>query len=130
MNRLPVRDGVADIAICSMAIGYVPDVNNLFRELARVSRSIVVSDLHPAAVEAGWRRGFVAAGRHYEIEQFAHSTAQLDEAARACGFRLDWRTVAHLGEPERTIFARAGREQSFAAACDIPALLATCWVRS
>src|ERR1700722_11384821 len=38
MNRLPVRDNVADIAICSMAIGYLPALASLFRELARVSR--------------------------------------------------------------------------------------------
>lgn len=129
MNRLPVRDGGADIAICSMAIGYLPELKNFFRELARVCRKIIVSDLHPAAVEAGWRRGFVAAGHRYEIEQFAHTTPQLDEAAAATGFRLDWRLVANLGEPEREIFVRAGREHAFAAACDIPALLATCWVR-
>jgi hypothetical protein len=130
MNRLPVRDSVADIAICSMAIGYIPEIKNLFRELARVSQKIIVSDLHPAAVEAGWRRGFVAAGHRFEIEHFAHTTPQLDEAVDASGLHLDWRLVAHLGESEREIFARAGREHAFAAACEIPALLATCWVRS
>src|SRR5580692_6933664 len=61
MSRLPVRGGAADIAICSMAIGYIPELKNLLRELARVSQQIIVSDLHPAAVKAGWRRGFVAA---------------------------------------------------------------------
>jgi SAM-dependent methyltransferase len=130
MNRLPVRDGAADIAICSMAIGYIPKLNNLFRELARVSNKIIVSDLHPAAVDAGWRRAFVAAGHRYEIEQFAHTTRQMDEAATDSGLRLDWRLAAHLGEPERHIFARAGRAHAFAAACEVPALLATCWVRS
>jgi malonyl-CoA O-methyltransferase len=129
MNRLPVRDSAAEVAICSMAIGYIPELKNVFRELARISQRIIVSDLHPAAVEAGWRRGFVAAGHRYEIEQFAHTTPQLDEAAGASGLRLDWRMVAHLGEPERPVFARAGREHTFAAACEIPALLATCWVR-
>ncbi len=129
MNRLPLRESAAELTICSMAIGYIPELKNLFQELARVSQKIIVSDLHPAAVEAGWRRGFVAAGHRYEIEHFAHTTQQLDEAARAAGFRLDWRSVAHLGEPERAVFARAGRAHSFAAACEIPALLATCWVR-
>jgi SAM-dependent methyltransferase len=129
MNRLPVRDGAADIAICSMAIGYIPELKTLLRELARVSQRIIVSDLHPAAVEAGWRRGFVAAGHRYEIEHFPHTAPQLDEAAAAAGLRLHWRSVAHLDEPERAVFARAGRAHSFAAACDIPALLATCWVR-
>jgi SAM-dependent methyltransferase len=129
MNRLPVRDGVADIAICSMAIGYIPAVANLFRELARVSQRVIVSDLHPGAVESGWRRSFGAAGRRYEIEQFVHTPAQLDDAASDAGFKKDWRLIAHLGDPEREIFVRAGRDHSFAAACRIPALLGTCWIR-
>lgn len=130
MNRLPIREGAVDIAICSMAIGYIPEVKTLFRELARVSQKIIVSDLHPEAVEAGWKRGFVAAGHRCEIEQFAHTRPQLDKAACASGLRLNWRLVAHLGEPEREVFAQAGREHAFARACEIPALLATCWVRS
>jgi SAM-dependent methyltransferase len=129
MNRLPLRESAAELTICSMAIGYIPKLKNLFRELAHVSQKIIVSDLHPAAVEAGWKRGFVAAGHRCEIEQFAHTAPDLDEAARASGLRLDWRLVAHLGEPEREIFARAGREHAFTRACEIPALLATCWVR-
>ena len=129
INHLPVRNNAADIAICSMALGYIPELKDLFRELARVSRRIIVSDLHPAAVEAGWRRGFVAAGHRYEIEQFLHTPAQLDEAAADAGLRLEWRLVANLDEPEREIFERAGRARAFAAASGIPALIATCWVR-
>jgi malonyl-CoA O-methyltransferase len=130
MNRLPVRQGVADIAICSMVIGYIPDVRNLFRELARVSHSVIVSDLHPGAAEAGWQRGFETADGRFQIEHFVHTAPQLDEAANASGFRFDWRSVAYLGELEREVFVRAGREHSFAAACRIPALLSTRWVRS
>ncbi len=130
MNRLPIQDGATDIAICSMAIGYTRDLKNLFRELARVARKIIVSDLHSEAIEAGWKRGFVAAGHRCEIEHFTHTTSQLDDAAANSGLRLDWRLEAHLNEPEREIFARAGREHAFAAACEIPALLATCWIRS
>ena len=130
MNRLPVRDGIADVAICSMAIGYIPAVANLFRELARVSQRVIVSDL-PSGVR--WKQAGAgvsgAAGRRYEIEQFVHTPAQLDEAASDAGFRMDWRLIAHLGDPEREIFVRAGREHSFAAACRIPALLGTCWIR-
>jgi malonyl-CoA O-methyltransferase len=130
MNRLPVRQAVADIAICSMAIGYIADIRNLFRELARVSQSVIVSDLHPGAAEAGWQRGFETTDGRFQLEHFIHTAAQLDEAASASGFHSDWRSVAYLGELEREVFVRAGRENSFAAACRVPALLATCWIRS
>ena len=129
MNRLPIRDGIADIAICSMTMGYVRCIGKSVRELARVSRSLIVSDLHPHAVESGWRRCFEAAGRRYEINQYAYTPSQLDEAARHAGFRIAWRCTEYLGEPEREIFVRARREHAFAAACGIPALLSTCWIR-
>jgi ubiquinone/menaquinone biosynthesis C-methylase UbiE len=128
--RLPVADESADIAICSLAIGYVASVANLFRELARVSQRVVVSDLHEEAMNAGWRRCFEMAGRSWEIDNFPHTTRDLDKAASDSGLRIEWRFVAHLGEPEREIFVRAAREHAFADACSIPALLATCWVRS
>jgi len=130
MSRLPFQDGAADLSICSMALGYVPSPAACFREMARVSRRFVVSDLHPGAVEAGWRRRFESAGRRYEVEQFAHTTARLDQAGDDAGLRIDWRLTAHLGEPERGVFIRAGREYAFAEACRVPAILATCWVRA
>ena len=130
MNRLPLPDASADIAVCSLAVGYVASAGILFRELARVSRTVIVSDLHQHAVQAGWRRSFKVEGRRYHIEQFAHTAEELDAAAEASGFRIDWRVASHLGEPERDIFVRAGREHAFAEACRVPAILSSSWTRS
>ena len=129
MSRLPLQNDTADIAICSMAIGYVYELKDLFREFARVSRKVIVTDLHPAAINSGWRRGFAAAGNRYEIGCFAHTIAHLDDAANAAGLKLEWRAEAYLGEREREIFVRAGREHAFEACREIPAILASCWVR-
>jgi len=128
--RLPFADESADIAICSLAIGYVASVGNLFREMARVAQRVVVSDLHEDAMREGWRRCFEIAGRSCEIENFPHTARELDKAASDSGLRIEWRFEARLGEPERGIFVCAAREHAFADACRIPALLATCWVRS
>jgi malonyl-CoA O-methyltransferase len=130
MNVLPLKDAVADVAVCSLAVGYVPSVTNLFRQLARVSRSVIVSDLHECAVEAGWQRCFKVAGVSYEIEQFEHTAEELDVAANDSGFQIDWRMESHIGEPEREIFIRNRREYAFAEVCRIPAILSTCWIRS
>ena len=81
-------------------------------------------------MEAGWQRCFKVAGVRYEIEQFEHTAGELDAAANDSGFRIDWRVESHIGEPEREIFIRNGREYAFAEACRIPAILSTCWIRS
>ena len=130
MNELPLKDTIADLAICSLAVGYIPSVENFFREIARVSRSVIVSDLHEYAVQAGWRRSFEVEGRRYSIEQFEHTTRALDQAADASGFRIDWRVASQIGDPERDIFVRSGREHAFAQASCVPAILSTCWTRS
>ena len=91
---------------------------------------MIVSDLHECAVEAGWQRCFKVAGVRYEIEQFEHTAGELDAAANDAGFRIDWRMESHIGEPEREIFIRNGREYAFAEVCQIPAILSTCWIRS
>ena len=130
MNRLPLRDSIADIAICSLAAGYVPNVENLFRELARVARHVIVSDLHERAIEAGWNRCFEAEGCRYQIRQYRHSTRDLDAAAGLAGLRIAWRESSYISEAERQFFVETNRQYAFAAASSVPAILATCWSRA
>jgi SAM-dependent methyltransferase len=129
MLRLPIRDATVDVAICSFAVGYVESVADLFHEMARVSRSIIVIDLHPTAIETGWQRGFRAGDQRYLIRQFSHSPAELDRAAFSAGLQLAWRSESYIGEPERPIFLRAGREQALETASRVPAILSSCWER-
>jgi ubiquinone/menaquinone biosynthesis C-methylase UbiE len=130
MSSLPFHDSFADVAICSLALGYVRPIEKLFREMARVARTVIVSDLHEDAVQAGWRRSFQAEGRHYEIEQFPHPPEEVDKAAKNSGLAEKWRVAAHFGEPERDIFVREGRVWAFAGAARIPAIRCACWTRS
>jgi malonyl-CoA O-methyltransferase len=130
MNTLPLQDSVADVAVCSFALGYLPGVETALRELARVAHHVIVSDLHEHAIAAGWNRCFQHRGRQYRIQQFEHTAHDLDQAAARAGLRIDWRESSFIGEPERMFFVRAGREYAFENACSIPALLSTCWSRA
>lgn len=130
MNVLPFKDAIGDIAVCSLALGYVPSPGDLFRELARVSKRVIVSDLHERAIQAGWQRGFQVRGRGYQIEHFEHTTRELDEAADGSGLQIAWRVASYIGEPERESFVLSGREYAFAEASRVPAILSTCWIRS
>jgi ubiquinone/menaquinone biosynthesis C-methylase UbiE len=128
--RLPFSDSTFDLTLCSFAFGYLPSPAQAIAEMARVSRKgarIVVSDLQPAAIAAGWTRSFRAGGEVYEIDHHSHSVSDW-EAPK--GLTLDWRLDARFGEPEREIFRRAGKDASFEDLARIPAVLAMCWTKS
>jgi len=127
ISRIPLRDHAADIAICSFAIGYLPDARPAIGELARIARRVIVADLHPEAIRRGWTRSFRAAGKVYEVDHYLHTAEELDKAACGEGLSMVWRTEPSFGEPERGVFQRAGKELSEVQ--DVPAVLITEWNR-
>jgi ubiquinone/menaquinone biosynthesis C-methylase UbiE len=129
IRRLPLPDDIFDTAICSFALAYMPCVETVLRELGRVAGRIVVSDLHPEAVSAGWKRSFRAGDEVHEIPHHNHSIAALDAAAHRTGLKQEWRIEASFDEPERAIFAQAGKAAAFEQTRRIPAILITSWRR-
>lgn len=125
MLSLPFPDGFADLAICSLAIGYVVAPATALREMARVARRVVVSDLHPDAVRHGWVRSFRAGGDSVQIRSYAHSMADYE----AAGFVREWLVEARFGPQEVATFRTAGRADLYAAACSVNAIFAGSWVR-
>ena len=130
IRTIPVRDDAADLALCSFAMGYVASLREAFRELARVARRVVVSDIHPSALRRGWTRSFRAGDQVYELENYCHAEKDIEDAARDSGLSLAWRTEAFFGDPERRIFESAGKASAFDKVSRIPALLVNAWNRS
>ena len=78
----------AGVGICSVG-------RNLFRRTgASHRRSVIVSDLHERAIQAGWQRCFEVEGARYQIEHFEHTARELDEAAK--GVRLPDRLARRI----------------------------------
>jgi SAM-dependent methyltransferase len=127
IRSIPLRDNAVEIAMCSFTMGYLPTPGPVLRELARVSRRVIVSDLHPDAARAGWTRSFRAGDRAYQLLHYQHSMAELDDGARSAGLVPEWRMEASFAEPEREIFRRAGKENVFDQARRIPAVLISVW---
>jgi ubiquinone/menaquinone biosynthesis C-methylase UbiE len=126
---LPFTSDSADLAVCSLALGYVDSIELVFCEMARIARRIVVSDLHPDAVRAGWVRSFRTSNATFEIRYYDHLWARIEACARAAGLRLLWKTEASFGEPERSLFERAGKAGVYLRAQQVPAVLISAWVR-
>jgi ubiquinone/menaquinone biosynthesis C-methylase UbiE len=124
--RLPFADSSFDLAICSFALGHIADLKSTAAELARVLRpgsTLFISDLHPEAFAYGWRVGFRDETNALEIETVLHRTD--DVVATFCAERFEHQSQDSLwlGEPERNIFARAGKSSFFSEACEIPAVI-------
>jgi ubiquinone/menaquinone biosynthesis C-methylase UbiE len=131
--NVPLADGAADLTLCSFALSYVSSAHAAIAEMVRVTRlgaRVIVSDMHPAALAAGWTRSFRSNGQVYEMDHHLHPIAAWESAAASAGLALEWRLDACFEEPEREIFAKAGKDSSFAELTRIPAVLAMCWSKS
>jgi SAM-dependent methyltransferase len=121
IRRLPFADNAADIALCSMTVGYVRSFGDVLAELLRVAPRVIVSDLHPSAFRAGWTRSFRLDGEKYEIEHHCHSLHNLG---------ADWLIEASFGESERHIFEATSKRDVFEDLQCVPAIYAACWTRA
>jgi len=126
--HLPFANTSADIAICSFGMSYVTSMQQALREMARVSKRVMISDMHPAALDSGWTRSFETACRKYRIAHYRYSLAEIDEAAYNVGLRPECSIEAPFGEPERRIFERAGKKDRFEGASQIPAIFVKTWM--
>ncbi len=130
--HLPFADSCADAVMCSFALGYVSELKSLFRELSRIARrgaSVIVSDLHPQALNAGWRRTFYTASGPFEIASYCHLYSEWLEAGLESKLRLIDVFEPCFGEPEHRLMSIAGKERYIEATSQIPAILATIWER-
>ena len=115
-----------DVAICSFALGHIQDLGSIVRELARVTKpdaDIFVSDLHPEAYARGWRVGFREGATAVEIEMQSRAVPEVVHTFCANLFSFQVQETLWLGEPERSLFAKAGKSHLFIEACTLPAVL-------
>lgn len=122
---MPLPNESVDLVVCSFVVGHIRNVEALAAELARVARpraTIYVSDVHPDAYQRGWRTGFRSHGRPVEIAAFHHSLTDVHDVFAAQGLELAECIEGRLGEPERSVFERAGRLDRFQQVVHLPAI--------
>jgi ubiquinone/menaquinone biosynthesis C-methylase UbiE len=125
-QNLPFHASVFDLVVCSFALGHIRDLGAMVRELARVTKAgadVFVSDLHPEAYARGWRTGFRDSRGAMQIEMSPRTAEQIVRAFFAAGFECLTHVPLCLGEPEKPIFALAGKSHLFTQACQVPAVL-------
>ena len=132
-RALPVGYGCADIVLCALSLGHMPPAETAVAELARVvatAGALIVTDFHPEASRAGWKRTFRRGDEIYEVENHPYSIAAIRRVAEQTGFSLRELSEPCFGESERDVFLLAGRGDLFEAACGRPAIFAAVFERS
>lgn len=131
-SRLPLRSCCIDFAICSFSLSYMKHPSQAVEELDRATKpgaSIVLSDLHPHALDAGWKRSFRCGGQVVEVESYPHSGDLLLAQGKQVGWSLEEIIEARLGEAERGLMRQADKEALLDGLSHVPALLALIWRR-
>jgi ubiquinone/menaquinone biosynthesis C-methylase UbiE len=124
--RLPFRPSIFDFAIFSFALGHIQDLRSAAAEFTRVMKpdsDVFVTEVHPEAYATGWRTGFRDQKSAVQLHTLSHSAEDILRAFYSAGCRCVTQVALCLGEPEQTIFAEAGRQHLFQAACRVPAVL-------
>jgi len=129
---LPFAAGSFSLAVCAFVFGYVERQEETIRELARVVKPggrIILSDLHPEALRRRWTSSFRSGESVYEIQRRRYSLGEIRAAACSQGLQERKLVEAHFGEPERSIFLRAGKAERFDEVTGIPAVFVLVWER-
>jgi malonyl-CoA O-methyltransferase len=133
VRALPVSDDAFDVVWCRLVLGHVADLDAAYAELGRSCAPggvVLVSDFHPAAVEAGHRRTFRdAQGQVHELEHHLHPADAHYLAAARAGLSLRERRDCTVGDPVRGFYVDAGRPDMYERQLGLPLVLALVFAR-
>jgi ubiquinone/menaquinone biosynthesis C-methylase UbiE len=92
LTSLPLDDESVDLAVCSLAMTHMPELNPAVAELARVVRPsgrLVVSDVHPVFVALGSQAAYrVDDERAGYVRNYVHWPSSYLSAFRFAGLRV------------------------------------------
>lgn len=131
-RAIPFANAVFDLVVCSFAVGHFPDLPGVAREVGRVAAAgadVYVSDLHPRAYGQGWRAGFRDSRGAAEITTWPRSAQEFLAPWFSAGFDCAQLVECRFSEPERQVFAQAGKGHLFVKYCTVPAVLACHFIR-
>jgi cytosine/adenosine deaminase-related metal-dependent hydrolase/SAM-dependent methyltransferase len=125
-EKVPLASSCADLIVCSFLGSYIEDLGDFTKQVRRISRpggSVFFTDLHPAtAAKFGWRRGFSIAKEHVDIATCLRPLEETLLSFEYAGLQVVALIEPHFGEPEFTVFERAGKQSSFDASSGHPAI--------
>jgi malonyl-CoA O-methyltransferase len=132
VRALSLPDAAFDVTWCRLVIGHLPACAPAYAELARVTASggtVIVSDFHPRAHQAGHRRTFRSDGVVHEVEHYVHTLTDHRAAAMTAGLRMIELCEAPIGPDVRPFYERADRLALYNEHVGLPVVLALAFRR-
>ncbi len=132
VRALPLPDAAFDVSWCRLVIGHLPACAPAYAELARVTApggTVIVSDFHPRAHQAGHRRTFRSESVVHEVEHYVHALPDHRAAATAAALRLVETREAVIGPAVRPYYERADRLALYEEHAGLPVVLALAFRR-
>jgi ubiquinone/menaquinone biosynthesis C-methylase UbiE len=105
-----LRDESCDMAISTLTLGYIPDLEGAFREWVRVLKpagDVVLTDLHPDAATPK-ARSFRQGDRTISIRHSSRSLASIRAAAERAGLEVLGIEYGLVGESIKPAYEAAG----------------------
>lgn len=116
-----------DVVWCRLVLGHLARIDEAYAELGRVAdlgATVIVSDFHPAAHDAGHRRSFRAGGEVIELEHHVHRPEHHVDAARHAGLVLSQVREAVIGNDVQSFYESAGMGGVYPHHVGLPVVLA------
>ncbi len=116
-----------DVIWCRLVLGHVAPLRRAYAGLARAAAAggtVIVTDFHPRAYEAGHRRTFRDADGVHEIEHHVHDIYAHREAAITAGLELIEVREGVIGPRVRDFYEEAGRLAQYQAELGLAIVLA------
>jgi len=108
-----IRDESADIIISTLTIAHIENMDEAIGAWSRILKiggHLVLTDFHPAVLQAGGKRNFKNSRQTIEIRNYVHSIAGIRESARSHGLifieyqeKLIDETVRHYYEKQNAL---------------------------
>jgi SAM-dependent methyltransferase len=111
-SNTPFARACGDVVLCTLALGHMQPIAVAMDELAQLTAPggwLFVTDFHPDALRHGWKRTFRAGVDVFEMESEPYDIRDMGNS------RLQLDRFLELGfdEPERPMFAAAGKSALF-----------------
>lgn len=123
VRDIPLQACEFEVIWCRLVLGHLPKIEMAYAELARVAdldATVIISDFHPAAADAGHRRSFRLGDDVIEIEHYVHRIDDHIDAASAAGLAVEQVRDATIGSDVRPFYEYAGRTESYAEHLGLP----------
>jgi ubiquinone/menaquinone biosynthesis C-methylase UbiE len=80
-----VRDESADVIVSTLTIAHIQNMNEAISAWSRILKTgghLIITDFHPAVLQAGGKRNFQASQQTIEIRNYVHPIADIRETAK------------------------------------------------